>query len=86
MRSRIAKVAGSRRNFVIFCNKNGTKSQEPLWKGAGAGSKRYGEQEIKAPWRGGRRGKYGDLSSKRQQLTGRVGGCDKLACLSQGDC
>ena len=49
MRSSIPKVLGGRRNVVIFCNRNGTKSQEPLWKGAGAGSKRYRSKRLRPP-------------------------------------
>ena len=29
--------------FVIFCNKNGANRREPLWKGVGSWSKRYGK-------------------------------------------
>ena len=34
---------------VAFHNSNRTKRREPLWKGAGSGSKRYGRREFQTP-------------------------------------
>ena len=49
LESEIPKVAGITRNFVIFCSRNGTKKGEPLRKGAGTRSNRYGKREVQNP-------------------------------------
>ena len=45
-REKLRKIS---QNFVIFCSTNGTKRREPLRKGAGSGSKRYGKREVQTP-------------------------------------
>ena len=36
-------------HFDIFRNRDGTKRREPLWKGAGSGSKRYRKLKVQTP-------------------------------------
>ena len=45
----ISQGGGNQEELRKFCNRNETKRREPLQKGAGNGSKRYGKLKVQTP-------------------------------------